>query len=370
MKKRFMCMALAGILTGGILLSACGSSYSSSDAAPAAGATAEEAIVYDDGGFSLNETLMEEAVESEEMKTSQTEADIAEEPAEAPEPAGADSKVKEQKLIYTCDMSLQTLNYTESVAYIREKTAKYGGLVEYEAETDNDYNWYNGGGKRSGTRIMSFRLRIPTENYQSFLKDMEGTGKILSRSSNVQNITKQYNDKTVEIKALQTQEARLLEMMDSAETIEDMIIIEERLTEVQTQLNKYRSQLEQMDTDVAYSTVNLTVEEVIQYTPVQGPEKTETFFDRLKNTVKWTWEFFLELLEGVLFFLIRMIPVLIVAAILAIPARAIWKALRARRAARKSKKVKEAETRAAQNTPTPGTDDGKSETGKTDPWQK
>lgn len=336
-KKVAVVFALAGILAGSMTFGACGGAGKASSgdaAAPQAAYATTEGAYAEEYGYANEELATDELI---------AEEDTAEITTEEPESAGASAAAAEQKLIYVCDMHMQTLNYVESVAYIREKTAKYGGIIESESESDSNYNWYMEGARTTGTRSMYLVLRIPTGSYQAFLDDMNGTGKILSRSSSVQNITKQYNDKSVEISALMTQEERLLAMMDQAETIEDMIAIEERLTEAQTQLNKYRSQLEQMDTDVAWSTVNLNIEEVVQYSPVTGPEKTETFVDRLKNTLKWTWNFFFELLEGVLFFLIRMIPVIIIGGVLFLPLRAIWKAIRGRRSKKKEKKQADTE---------------------------
>ena len=71
-----------------------------------------------------------------------------------------------------------------------------------------------------------------------------------------------YNDQSILIESLEKQETRLLEMMDKAETIEDMITIESRLSEVQTQLNQARNTLAGYDTDIDYSTINVQIEEV------------------------------------------------------------------------------------------------------------
>ena len=99
------------------------------------------------------------------------------------------------------------------------------------------------------------------------MNNMEGSGKVTNRSTNVENISRQYADNEAVITALRKQEERLLEMMDKAETIEDMIAIEARLTDVQTELNRKLSYKSSMDTDVEYSTVHLYINEVAEYPP-------------------------------------------------------------------------------------------------------
>lgn len=70
-------------------------------------------------------------------------------------------------------------------------------------------------------------------------------------------------------KALETQRDRLLELMAKAETMEDLLTIEARLTDVRYELESAASQLKLYDSLVSYSTVYLTIEEVQKLTPVQ-----------------------------------------------------------------------------------------------------
>ena len=71
-------------------------------------------------------------------------------------------------------------------------------------------------------------------------------------------------------KALETEQDRLLELMEQAETTEDLLAIESRLTDVRYQLESAASQLKLYDSLVSYSTVYLTVEEVQKLTPRSG----------------------------------------------------------------------------------------------------
>ncbi|MDO5109888.1 MAG: DUF4349 domain-containing protein, partial [Erysipelotrichaceae bacterium] len=83
---------------------------------------------------------------------------------------------------------------------------------------------------------------------------------------------------SAQIEALEKQQTRLLEMMDEAKTIEDMIAVEDRLSEVQYQLNSLKTNRESMDTDIAYSTISIVLREVRVYAEVN-----ESFLQRLGN---------------------------------------------------------------------------------------
>ena len=249
------------------------------------------------------------------------------EPSAKPESGNTTTNTSEQeqiksqdKLVYTCNMTIETLQYKDTMKAIKDKITEFNGIIEYEEERDDSYGWYYEDYiKRNGTLHTYITIRIPSERYNEFLIALEGHGKVTNKSMNVENISKTYYETEATIESLKIQEERLLEMLKQADTIEDMITVETRLTEVQTQLNKYKTLLESMNMDVNYSTINLKIDEVLEYTATENPVKKNTFFDRLKNTIVDSWEFFLESLEDLLFFAIRLVPVAVIVGAIGIP---------------------------------------------------
>ncbi len=306
---------IAAIMAASLLLAGCGASGGSAHSSAAmaeapAGNFEAGAIADEDYGYAVG------AAEAE-MKAEETATEEPVDPANPTEPAGneIDPKSLNEKLVYTCDISIETLEFDRSRQALRDSIGKFGGIISSESTWDNDYRWYyDDNRKTSGTLTLTMTVRIPSGKYQDFLTSLEGIGgKIKNRSMNVRNITKTYNDQTVLIQSLETQERRLNEMMEKAETIEDMIAVEDRLTDVQTELNQARTRLSTMDTDVAYSTINITLTEVVKYTNVTV---TRTFSERLAATFGDSWESFLDFLEGLLFFLIYILPYAVVAAVI------------------------------------------------------
>ncbi len=242
------------------------------------------------------------------------------EKVEAPSVQKPESEIEEKefqndKLVYTSNLRLQTLEYDECVKSIRDNIKKYNGFIEQESEYDNAHRWYyDDYVKTSGTKTLELTIRIPSSKYEDFLAAAEGSGKVISRTAYVENISKQYYETDTYIKSLEIQQERLLSMMEQATTIEDMITVEGRLSDIQYQLNSAKTKLSSMDADVAYSTINIEIEEVMEYTYEEPIQKKNTFFDRLKNTISDAWYSFWGILEGLLFFVIRAIPVAVIAA--------------------------------------------------------
>lgn len=216
----------------------------------------------------------------------------------------------QDKIVYTCSVHLETLEYEKSIDSIRKKADTASGFIQSENEQDHDYNWYYEGHQReNATRTAELSVRIPSEKYADFLNSLEEDGKVVSKSSNAENVSAEYHDMEAVIESLEIQEKRLLGMMKSAETIQDMVTVESRLTEVQTNLNRYQTSLASLQSDVDYSTINVSIQEVFEYSP---EKHKETFFARIKDAFSESWKDIKNTIEGLLIFLIVTGPQIII----------------------------------------------------------
>lgn len=214
-----------------------------------------------------------------------------------------------QKLVYTGSMTIESKEYDDTKAYLKNKTAEYGGLIEYENEYSNGYDYY--GNYNSSRRSLNMTIRIPSESFYKFIEETEGSWAVTRRSTNIDNITRQYNDTAIAAEALEVQERKLLEMMEQAVSIDDMIAVESRLSEVQRDLAQLKSRLNSMDTDVAYSTLSVDLVEVVVYT-----EHHQSYFEQAADTFKDGISSFVEFLRNSSLTLIYLFPYLILLAAL------------------------------------------------------
>ena len=232
-----------------------------------------------------------------------------------------------QKLIYSASLQIETLDYQKSLKALKEAIQNAGGYIETENETSNSNSYYgyveDGYGEdyyetsETGEGMLkenSLVIRIPASAYSSFLEGMTGIGSVISRSQAVDNVTAYYHDTEVQIKALQIQEKRLLDMMEKADTIEDMIRVEQRLTEVQTELDSYESTLKGLDNQVEYARVDISLKEVKKYRvrPEAG------FGQKAKSKLQEGFENFVDGVTDLLFGLLYHLPMIILLAIVLI----------------------------------------------------
>jgi phosphopantetheinyl transferase (holo-ACP synthase) len=251
MKKRFIGIAIVSIA---LCLSGCGNSAGSSVS------YSEETYDQVGNSYAAKEAAYDSYAEeaAEDAGGYMMEGDAADTDNEESALRAQDG----QKIVYTGSLSIQTLEYDKSAASIRRKIREAGGFSEAESENDNDYNWYRRSTGPSSTRNLNITARIPSEKFESFMDSLQGDGKVMNRSMNAENISQVYANKETYKKALEKEQERLLAMMDKAVTIEDMIAVESRLSEVERQLNTYKTDLSAMDKDVQYSTIYISLEEV------------------------------------------------------------------------------------------------------------
>ncbi len=179
-----------------------------------------------------------------------------------------------RKWIITIDMHVETDDLDVLMEDLDQKINTLGGYVE-------DQNIHNGSNYASRRyRSANLTVRIPDEKVDQFTNDISGLANVVSQNLRREDITLQYVATSSRVTALETEEARLLELLAEADNMTDLLEIEARLTDVRYELENYTSQLRLYDNQVDYATVYLYIEEVQEYTPVEEP----TFFERIKTT--------------------------------------------------------------------------------------
>lgn len=274
MKKR-MCkkktgLCLMSLLLAAALLTGCGSSGKS---------TYE--MAYDTGGsaYATADTAAAEAEEyglyNSEAQVDYEAAAVTEEAAqEMPENSGEMMQAENRKLIKTVDLYAETENYDALLAGLEAQIAEFGGYIEYQYQY-NGSNYSN----YEEMRNANLSVRIPAKRLDEFVRRVGEQSNITNKEERVEDVTLQYVDLESRKKALVIEQDRLLELLERAESVEDIIAIEQRLSEVRYELENMESQLRTLNNQIEYSTINIYLQEVRRLTPVE--EKSA--WDKMKN---------------------------------------------------------------------------------------
>ena len=239
--KKWMAICLAAVLTLGLLYG-CGAKNQISGTR-----TYEEA--YDEGYGIYQETAMADAAPMALNASQKT--------------AGTSQQLPQnRKWVITMNLSAETEDLDAALEAVLEQVSQLEGYVESQS--------VSGGKAGSGRhRYANLSIRVPADKVDGFVEEVSGLTNLVSSSRNIQDITLTYSDTEGRVTALKTEEARLLELMEQAENMSDLLEIEARLTEVRYQLENYASTLRLYDNQVDYATVSLYITEVEKYTPVE-----------------------------------------------------------------------------------------------------
>lgn len=175
-----------------------------------------------------------------------------------------------EKIIKTVDLNVQTKEYDTYISALTASISANGGYVE-TSESDM-------GGYYDSNRYSTYVARIPSNKLDAFLAAAGENGKIVSKTENQQNVTLEYVDLESRISAYKTEKETLTKLLEKAESLENVLSIQERLSEVNYQIESYTSQLRVLENRVSYSTVTLRISEVERVT-----EAEPTLWQRIKN---------------------------------------------------------------------------------------
>lgn len=307
-KKKFLPRAafLAALTASVYLVSACGSgSFSKASAQidmEAAAETAAAGARADDYYYSGEkaENLSTDNTASYEEGLTGSESYSVEKPAVQ----------ANRKLIRNINMEVETNDFDALLSEINNKITALGGYLEQSNISGRRAGYQNQPYPRSA--IMT--ARIPSDKLDRFVTSVEEAGNVVNKYQTTEDVTLKYSDIESRKKSLTIEQDRLWALLEKADTLEAVIALEQRLSDIRYELESMESQLKLYDNQVDYSTVILDISEVIEYTPT-APETVSQRINRgFSNTVDSLSAFLVNLFV----FLVSSSPVWIPAGIIAL----------------------------------------------------
>lgn len=219
------------------------------------------------------------------------------------EEAGTETAVTEplqitaEKIIYTANVQLETMEFDTTVAAVEKSVTDIGGFVEY-SDVSGDSTYLDDGSVHIRNRRAFYTVRVPAEKLDAFLQQAGTIGNVIGSSKSAQNVTSQYTDFEARKASLVAQETRLLELVAAAEDIDALITLESKLAEVRYEIESFQRELNNLDSRITYSTVDLSVREVEVYQPT--PTVQRNLWQRMGDAFVRGWKSFVRGLGNLL----------------------------------------------------------------------
>ena len=338
MRKYWLCIAIAGVLT---IISGCGAGNGSKSSANEGYImeTAAGAMEYGDVGVSAEREMISEDAAAGAASGTENRATVE----------------TGRKLIKTASMDVETEQFEQLMTALETQIKQIGGYIEDETVSGNQLDWQG----NPMMRWADLTVRVPKDRLDEFLNGVESAGNVIRRSENTQDVTLQYSDIESHKKTLKIEQERLWALLEKADSMDSIIALEERLSDIRYELESYESQLRLYDNQIEYSKVTLNINEVKRYTEAVPESTGEQILKGLSDNGR-------RLAEGLKNFGIRVIvtsPFWITAAVIgAVAGCLVWKIRKSFKKRKAGEKAtgKETGTKApltGQQKPDQGTDD-------------
>lgn len=331
-KRRLKNRVILALMTALMIVvyPACGAASESMDMMFSSNATTTGGSGYYNGAMDsglIVESTGDYTYKTEEIESGKTTGESAQ-----------DSVVlDERKLIKTVDMTVETKEYDVLMTELKNRVSQLGGYIEHmDTYNGSSYSHYR------SSRSASMTIRIPKDKLNEFVETVSGISNVVRRSDNVEDVTLSYVDMESRRNTLQTEQERLLALLAKAESIEDIITIEDRLSTVRYQLESMESQLRTIDNQVDYSTIYLSIDEVQELTPVEVQTPIERigegFVESLHDIGDGAVEFAIWFIVNIPYFLIWTVIITVIVVVI--------RACRKNSREKKARKIAEAQQNA------------------------
>lgn len=120
-------------------------------------------------------------------------------------------------------------------------------------------------------------IRVPVNAFPSFLSQVEEQGNIIDRQISGQDVTEEFVDNEARLRNLKTHEERILELYQKAESIEDMLHIEQELSRIRSSIEQIEGRQKYLNHVTSSAKLTLQLFQVEETEFLTAKTETSTF---------------------------------------------------------------------------------------------
>ncbi len=168
----------------------------------------------------------------------------------------------DRKIIRTATLEVTMEDVVGAVQRIENAALAAGGFVSASSLTAEQLPRPEGSDpsepppKRQRATVT---VRVPAEAYGTVMDQIRGLGEVQSESSDASEVTEEFADLEARLRNLQRIEAQMLELLAKAETIPDILTVQDRINSVRLEIEQVQGRINLLDslTELATITVQL-----------------------------------------------------------------------------------------------------------------
>ena len=143
-------------------------------------------------------------------------------------------------------------------------------------------------GSAGSSRHGSWKVRVPVDGYDAFLRGAVALGELVSVKADSQDVSEEFFDLEARETAKKVEEARLLKhLSDSTGKLDEILAVERELSRVRSEIERMQGRLRVLANLTSLATVTIIASEIKGYVPPQAPTLAtkigRTFHDSVES---------------------------------------------------------------------------------------
>lgn len=189
----------------------------------------------------------------------------------------------DQKYEKIAEINTKSTKFDQEEKQARTKIEEYSALIQFEQKSGN-----------KGFRKLNLLIGVPPENFDSLYSNLINIGKVQAKQITKKDKTNEYKELNAKKASLEKIRNSLIELKSKGGKIEEYMQLENRILEIEQQLQELGVSLGDFDDENEFCTV--------QFSLLEGKEVKISFTHRVKVSLEWTINFYLRIIV-ILFFL-------------------------------------------------------------------
>lgn len=180
-------------------------------------------------------------------------------------PVVSTGQAQQRLIIKDGRMVITVANTEQAVNEATQLAVDLGGYIISQRMSDDD----------QGYKYATMRLAVPVDQFERALRDLRRLGQVTDESSSGEDVTEEYTDLNARLTNLQATRARLLEFLEQAQTIDEILEVNAELNSVEEEIAIIQGRINFLRDRAAFSTIDLTLNPMLP-TPTPTPSPTPT----------------------------------------------------------------------------------------------
>ncbi len=188
----------------------------------------------------------------------------------------------DQKYEKIAEISTKSAKFDDEEKQAREQVEGYKALIQFEQKSGN-----------KGYRNLNLLIGVPPENFDNLYHDLITIGRVQAKQITKKDKTNEYKELNAKRVSLEKIRNSLIELKSKGGKIEDYMQLENRILEIEQELQELGVSLGDFDGENEFCTVQFSLHE--------GKEITIPFIHRVKVAFEWTVKYYLMIMVTMFF---------------------------------------------------------------------